>query len=133
MSEFFVSRKTSRQFFTFAGVGAVGTLGHYITLFLLVQSLEFDPVFSTTMGFIVGAIINYHLNYKFTFQSNKSHREAIIKFFIIAILSGMLNSYMMFLGLKLTTLNYFIIQLVSTAMVLVLNFIFNKIWTFAEK
>ena len=132
MPGLFFSTATSRQFLTFAGIGTIGTAGHYLTLFVLVQVLLLDPVVATTVGFIVGALINYHLNYKITFKSNKSHHEAIVKFFTIAILGGVLNSYLMYLGLNVTTLNYFIIQLIATSMVLVLNFTFNKIWTFAE-
>lgn len=125
--------KTIRQFITFAGVGVVGTAGHYIVLLILVQGFFLNPVIATTAGFIVGAIINYHLNYKYTFKSNKNHTEAITKFFIIAIIGGLLNSYLMHIGLRLTSLNYFIIQILATCSVLIINFSFNKIWTFSEK
>lgn len=133
MPRFIPSSNTSKQFITFTGVGAIGTGGHYLTLFILVQWLALSPVIATTCGFIVGAVINYHLNYRFTFNSNKSHKEAITKFFIIAILGGFLNSYLMYIGLRTTSVNYFIIQVFATSIVLVLNFTFNKIWTFAEK
>ena len=133
MSELFLSAKAVKQFITFAGVGAIGTAGHYLTLLILVQIFLLNPVLATTIGFIVGALINYQLNYNVTFKSNKPHYETMIKFFTIALISGVLNSYLMFIGLKLTSLNYFIIQIFATTLVLVLNFVFNKIWTFAEK
>jgi len=133
MSDLFLSAKSTKQFITFASVGTIGTAGHYLTLFILVQIFLFDPVLATTLGFIVGALINYQLNYKITFKSNKSHYETMIKFFTIAILGGVLNSFLMFSGLKFTPLNYFIIQIMATIIVLTLNFVFNKIWTFSEK
>lgn len=126
------SRRVIRQFLTFTGVGAVGTAGHYLTLILLVELLSLDPVVSTTMGFVVGALINYILNYKYTFVSNKSHRETLIKFFIVAIIGAVINSTIMFIGTKLLAINYLLAQVIATGIVLLQNFILNKIWTFAE-
>ena len=64
-----------KQFFSFAAVGAVGTLAHYSTLIALVQVLHFNPVVSSGIGFIIGALINYTLNYRLTFRSTKLHRD----------------------------------------------------------
>jgi len=80
--------KTSQQFFTFAGIGAIGTAGHYATLILLVQAMNVSPVFATTTGFVIGALINYLLNYRITFKSNKQHRETITKFFSVAAMGN---------------------------------------------
>jgi len=123
--------KTSQQFFIFTGVGAIGTAGHYITLILLVQILSADPVFATTTGFIVGALINYILNYHVTFNSNKQHRETLTKFFSVAVFGAVINSAIMATGIKLFDVHYLFIQIVATCIVLALNFTANKYWTFA--
>jgi putative flippase GtrA len=125
--------KTTQQFFIFAGIGAIGTTGHYAVLILLVQSLLFDPVIATTAGFIVGALINYVLNYRFTFRSSKRHREALTKFFSVAVLSAVINAAIMKAGITLFDLHYLVIQLIATCSVLALNFTANKYWTFSEK
>jgi len=128
----FPSRHVIRQFLTFTGVGAVGTAGHYLTLILLVELFSLDPVVSTTMGFVVGALVNYILNYKYTFVSNKSHRETLIKFFIVAIIGAVINSTIMYIGTKLLIINYLLAQVIATGIVLLQNFVLNKLWTFAE-
>ena len=125
--------KTSQQFFIFAGIGAIGTAGHYATLILLVQIGHTNPVFATTIGFIVGALINYVLNYRITFNSNKRHREALTKFFSVASLGAVINATIMTAGINLFDIHYLVIQVVATCIVLVLNFTANKYWTFAEK
>jgi len=124
--------KTSRQFLIFAGIGAIGTAGHYVCLIILVQLQLASPVLATTAGFAVGAIINYLLNYRFTFNSNKQHREALTKFLIVAVLGALINASIMSAGISLLELHYLLIQLLATAIVLVLNFSANKFWTFAE-
>ena len=125
--------KTSQQFFIYAGIGAIGTGGHYATLILLVQVLHTDPVIATTAGFIVGALINYILNYRITFNSNKEHRETLTKFFSVAGLGAIINGLIMSAGINMVDTHYLVIQVIATCIVLALNFIANKYWTFADK
>ena len=124
--------KTSQQFIIYAGIGAIGTIGHYATLILLVQAIHTNPVIATTIGFIVGALINYVLNYRITFNSNKRHRETLTKFFSVATLGAIINAAIMSAGITMFDIHYLLIQVVATCIVLVLNFIANKYWTFAD-
>ena len=124
--------KTTRQFFTFAGIGAIGTTGHYATLVLLVHVISTDPVFASTIGFIVGALINYVLNYRITFNSDKQHRETLTKFFSVAVLGAVINGAIMSAGINMFDVHYLIIQVIATCIVLTLNFTANKYWTFAD-
>ena len=125
--------KTSQQFCIYAGIGGIGTIGHYATLVLLVQAIHFDPVVATTIGFIAGALINYLLNYRLTFNSNKRHRETLTKFFSVAGLGTVINTAIMSAGINMFDIHYLIIQVLATCIVLVLNFFANKYWTFANK
>ena len=124
--------KTSQQFIIYTGIGAIGTTGHYITLILLVQVIRTNPVIATTIGFVIGALINYALNYRLTFNSNKRHREALTKFFSVASLGAVINTAIMTVGINLLALHYLVIQVIATCFVLTLNFTANKYWTFAD-
>ncbi len=124
--------KTSQQFIIYAGIGAFGTIGHYATLVLLVQAIHTEPVFATTTGFIVGALINYVLNYRITFNSNKRHHEALTKFLVVASLGAVINAAIMSAGINMFDVHYLVIQVIATCFVLVLNFTANKYWTFAD-
>lgn len=114
-------------------MGAIGTAGHYATLIFLVQVIAADPVFATTIGFVVGAVINYLLNYRITFNSNKKHRETLTKFFSVAALGAVINAAIMTTGMNMFEVHYLIIQVVATCFVLVFNFAANKYWTFADR
>lgn len=120
-----------RQFTGFAGIGAIGTAGHYVTLIGLVQIAGFDPLPASALGFTVGALINYMLNYKYLFRSEKRHRESMSKFFAVALAGLVLNSVVVTFGIDAAHLNYLVAQLAATAIVLVWNFSINKIWTFS--
>ncbi len=122
----------SKQFLIFAGIGIIGTSGHYATLILLVQLLYVEPVFATTIGFVVGALINYVLNYRITFNSNKKHRETLTKFLLVAAVGAAVNAVIMSTGISMFEVHYLLIQLFATSMVLVFNFMANKYWTFSD-
>ncbi len=126
------NKGTIGQFLLFAGVGAIGTIGHYTTLIVLVQFWAVDPVFASSFGFVIGAMINYILNYEFTFRSKKRHAEALKKFLIVAIIGAGINGSIMYLGVEYTNINYLIVQIAATCVVLLWNFLVNKLWTFAH-
>ena len=119
-----------RQFFSFAAVGVVGTAAHYSTLIALVQFMHVNPVVSSGAGFIVGALVNYALNYRLTFRSTKLHRDSMPKFFLVALFGLAFNTAIMALMTEIWKVYYLIAQVLATAAVLVWNFAVNRYWTF---
>ena len=117
---------------TFGMVGIAGTLAHYTTLIFLVEIGNLNPTAATTAGFGVGALVNYLLNHRYTFNSSKAHRDSGPKFALIAIATGLLNTLMVYAGVDILGFNYLLVQIVATATVFLLNFILNSIWTFRE-
>jgi putative flippase GtrA len=127
-----VSKHTLKQFVFFSAVGGIGTGGHYLTLVTLVEGKWLSPVPASVAGFIVGALINYVLNYHFTFNSKKSHKEAMSKFFVVALFGAMINTGLMYIGVDVLHAYYLLAQIGATAIVLLWNFIINKYWTFGQ-
>ncbi len=123
----------ARQFVKFLGVGAIGTAAHYAILILAVEIAGIPVVFSTAMGFIVGAIINYWLNYHFTFRSSKNHSEAAVKFFLVAAIGLVINTLIVWIVAEILFWPYFLAQIFATGFVLLWTFAANKLWTFSEK
>ncbi len=119
-----------KQFLLFSVVGAVGTSGQYAMLILLVEVTKQNPVLASTLGFLVGALINYILNYRYTFKSDKPHRETLVKFLVVAAIGACINTGLMYVLIESIDLQYLIAQLLATAAVLAWNFLANKYWTF---
>ena len=128
-----MKREIIKQFVNFTGVGAIGTVAHYSVLVFLVELVNINVVTATTIGFIVGAITNYLLNYYYTFKSKKPHLEASVKFFSVATLGAIINSSIMWLLVSRYLLPYMLAQVISTGVVLVWSFITNRLWTFSKK
>lgn len=119
-----------RQFVRFAGVGCVSAIGHYGLLILLVRGARVAAVPASTAGALLGAWINYSLNYRFTFRSSKSHKESISKFAVVAMVGLLLNTLFMWIGVDVLHLHYLLSQIITTGLVLIWSFCGNRFWTF---
>ncbi len=122
-----------RKLFRYGVVGIVGTPVHYLTLVLLVEAGGIDPVYATIAGSAVGALVNYLLNHRYTFQSAKAHSDVGPKFFLVALGTGILNAVLVYPGVNLLGMHYLFVQIVATLIVFLSNFILNSAWTFSEE
>ncbi len=121
-----------RQFSLFSLVGVAGTLAHYALLFALVSGAAVHPVPASAAGALLGAIVNYMLNYRFTFRSRRLHREALPRFMVIAAVGMVLNALLMWLLVEPFSMHYLIAQIAATGCVLVWNYLGNRLWTFEK-
>lgn len=119
------------QFLSFAMVGAAGTVLHYLTLTLLVAGAGVAPGPAAAAGACVGAIVNYWLNYHFTFGATGKHRSTMPRFFAMAALGVVLNGLIVS-QLSAAGLHFLLAQAIATCLILVLNFLISKKWIFQK-
>lgn len=120
------------QFVVFAVVGGVSTACHFATLWTLHVPLGVDLIVATTAGYVVGAVVNYLLNRRFTFATSTTAHQAAVPRFATVVLMGMaLNAGIMAaLAHVAPGVNFLLRQCVATGTVLVFNFVMNRHWTF---
>ena len=114
------------KFLRFAILGAIGTGVHFVILWAMISS-GLDVLSSSSVGGIGGALVNYRLNYRFTFNSDLAHSRTMVKFFTVALFGLILNLLIM---AELIYLDYFIAQLITVFFVLLWNYLANLFWTF---
>ena len=119
-----------RQFVKFTGVGFVSAIGHYGLLIALVQIAAVPAVPASAAGALLGAWINYSLNYHYTFRSTRQHRESVLRFAVVAAIGLVLNTLFMWVGVELIGAHYLLSQVVTTGLVLIWSFASNRYWTF---
>ncbi len=119
-----------RQFARFTSVGCVSAIGHYGLLILLVQVAGIAAVPASAAGALLGAWINYSLNYRFTFRSTKKHSESVAKFAAVATVGLLLNTLFMWIGVDQLGIHYLVSQITTTILVLIWGFFANRFWTF---
>ncbi len=124
------SQQLHIQFIIYALVGGLATAAQYVTLIGFVKVMHTSAILASTIGLVIGSIISYILNHRYTFQSEKRHHQALLQFYTIAAVAMLLNALFMYLGIHTLQLHYLTAQIVSTGLVLLWNFTCNRFWTF---
>lgn len=119
-----------KQFLLFVGVGAVATAAHYATLVAMAEFFRITPALASTGGLMVGVCLNYALNYRITFNSNSVHRKTLPRFLSISAFGLCINYVIMAAGTLWLNVHYLLIQVFSTALLLIFNFSANRAWVF---
>lgn len=117
------------RLFRYIVVGGIATAIQYAILILLVRGVGMAPTPASSIGFVLSAGVNYLLNYRFTFQSNRPHGPAAAKFAVLAGTGLLINAAIMHL-MTGAGAQYLIAQACATSVVLFFGFISNTIWTF---
>lgn len=120
------------MFIIYAMVGAIGTAVQYAFLLCAVSWLHWlDPVRATVIGALLGAIVNYFLNARFTFrQAGGTHRTRFLKFAATALLGMAANGIIMQVLHRQLGVNYLVVQIAATGFVLILTYSINRVWAF---
>lgn len=119
------------QLIRFGMVGAVGTLAHYALLLVLVEGLGTSAMTGTASGSLLGALVNYVLSRRLVFASHRRHREALPRFLLVAASSLLLNAVFMYVMTVGLGWHYLFAQVLTTALLLLWNYVANALWTFA--
>ena len=122
----------SRQFLHFAVVGACGTAVQYVILEIGVEMFDIPAALASAIGYICGSVVNYLLNYFFTFKSGKTHTEAASKYFTLLGIGLCINTALMGLLVHHLGWNKWIAQLLTTGIGLIWNFTGSRFWAFRE-
>lgn len=119
------------QFLKFVTVGGVATATQYVILYALVSGAAWDPAHASMLGAAIGALVNYWLNYTFSFKSGRRHRESFPLFVLMASCGTVLNGLIV-KGLTLAGVYYMLAQVVATIVVLGFNFYVSRKWIFVQ-
>lgn len=98
---------------------------------ILVETGVFGPVIATTFGFLVGAIINYLLSYRWVFRSQRRHVVAAPQFITVAAFTMVINGMIVWLLTTQLSVYYLLAQVVATGVAFLGNYVLNSVWTFS--
>lgn len=110
----------------------MGTGVQYVTLWVGVEYLRAAAAMASALGYVLGAVTNYVINRRFTFQSRAPHRQAVRKYVVAVSLGWGLNTALMALLAHALAWQYFVAQIVTTGVGLAWNFLASRYWVFRE-
>ncbi|HSW21486.1 MAG TPA: GtrA family protein [Burkholderiaceae bacterium] len=115
----------------YTGVGAIGTVVHYLTLILLVEAGGMNSALAAAAGAGLGAIVNYTLNYHYTFRSGARHLDSVPKFAATAIAGMLLSALIVHMSVRWGA-PYLAGQVLATGVVLLAGFASSQFWVFRK-
>jgi putative flippase GtrA len=114
----------------FLAVGAVATALQYAILIALVRWAGMGAVAASTIGFASSMGLNYALNRRYTFMSDRPHVQALPRFLATALCGLGLTALGMYILVSMLRMNYLVSQIIVTAAVTAWNFALNRWWSF---
>ena len=112
--------------------GGIATAFHWATLWGLIH-LQVEAVLASSIGAFVGAVVNYFLQYFFTFKTKRRHKHTILAYIPAVSISWLLNLglfYSLYGGLFSEPL---VAQVVTTSIIMLVNFLLYKKVVFRAK
>lgn len=124
--------KLLNQILKFGLVGGTAFVIDYVLLYVYTEFLHIHYLISSIISFTVSVIFNYILSIKWVFDVKKKQDVKDFVIFIILSVIGLgINSLIMYVMVEKFGVYYMLSKIVSTAVVMVYNFITRKI--FVEK
>ncbi len=118
------------QFAKFGVVGVIATVIDFGVLIALTELGGWDPVLSAAASFVVSVIFNYAASMRFVFTRREDlSRSAELAIFIVLSVIGLgINEVLMWAGTTALDLNYVLVKVAATAVVMLWNFFSRKRW-----
>ena len=127
-------RNVIKEFLKFAFVGGIGTLVNVAILYLLTEKIGIYYMVSAVFSFVVAMTSNFVLNKLWTFKENIGLNvgRKYLQFGLVSIAALLVNLFFLYLFTEIFRVYYIISQILAIGIVLIINFLGNKIWTFSK-
>lgn len=124
------NNKLFQQIFKFGIVGGIAFIIDYGIMVISKELLGFSILLSAALGFTISVIFNYIASIKWVFDVNKEKDEKknFVLFIIFSVIGLILTEVIMFIGTDIININYLIVKIAATAIVMVFNFITRKMF-----
>lgn len=122
------------EFFKFSLVGGIGTLVNIAILYLLTEKAGVYYIISAIFSFIVAMTNNFILNKIWTFKEKikLDVGKKYLQFGLVSITALIVNLFFLYIFTEFLGIYYIISQILAIGIALIINFLGNKIWTFAK-
>lgn len=129
-------RFLSDDLFRFIKFGLVGVLNTAINwiIFILLNNLGIYYIISNIISYSLSTLNSYIWNSKWVFKYNGDNiKETTVKFIILNIIGLILNTCILYVLVDMLGLSKIIGLIITTGIVMLINYFINKLWVFSRK
>ncbi len=123
------NRVTLNQIRKFIISGGGATACHFGVMWLLINFKVYATL-ATAIGMMIGAVINYFLQYNWTFKADISHLTSTRNYIITVILSFISNTFLFWLCYDKLYINILLSQIITSIIVALQNYLIYKKFVF---
>ena len=118
------------QIMKFGVVGVIATVIDFGVMIFLTEVFGINPVAAATVSFTVSVIFNYlaSMRYVFSHREGMSRQREFVIFIVLSVIGLVINDALMWVGTEMTPVDYRIVKVLATAVVMVWNFVSRKIF-----
>ncbi len=129
-NESYGMRNLIEQILKFGVVGVIATVIDFGVMIFLTEVFGVNPVASATVSFIVSLIFNYvaSMRYVFRHREGMSRQREFAIFVVLSVIGLGINDLLMWLGTSHAALDYRLVKVFATAIVMIWNFVTRKIF-----
>ncbi|HOV08860.1 MAG TPA: GtrA family protein [Spirochaetota bacterium] len=120
------------RIFRFGIIGVLNTIVFFVLFFILFNVMKLHYLSATSIAYILATINSFVFNRSWTFESYGDTNRKFVKFFIVNILSIIVNSLSMFVLVDLIHLHPWLSQFITICFTMCVNYLGNRFWTFYE-
>lgn len=123
-----------RSFILYAFFGVCTTLVNIIVYYICSYVLNLSTIISTAISWFLAVLFAYVTNREWVFESHVSNTKEVTKeitsFFSCRLLTGLLDTGIMYICVDILNWNDMIIKMISNILVIVLNYVASKLIIF---
>jgi putative flippase GtrA len=109
-------------------VGCFAVTVQFTIMIVGIEVFAIRKPIATTVGFLIAVIVNYGLQRQITFESDAPHIQAASSFIAAASVLAVIN--VVIFSILIGYINYIIAQVFTSLVVFLLNYEFNRRFTF---
>ena len=135
IKELLKNKEKLKHYFLYLVFGVLATVVDFGTFYLLTKYLpSLDENISNFIAILVAIIFAYFTNRNYVFKSTITNKvNEFIKFFLSRMSSTLFNVVSFLLFTTFTKVNEFIIKVIISIIVVILNYIISKFYVFKEE
>ena len=126
-----------REVFMYLLFGALATVVNIATYALCTKLFHIEYLISNIIAWITAVIFAYITNKIFVFESKTSNKKGLVREFISFCLARIatlvIEMLILYVCVDVLKLNDLIIKIIANIVVIILNYIFSKLFIFKKK
>ena len=129
-----ISGMVKREAFTvsrFTIVGGVAAIVHISIVWILIDQLNWQPLFANLVAFLIAFIVSFSGQYWWTFRSNRTWHNALVRFFLVSIAAFCANTIVLSVLLSTGLLSNAMSAVIAALVIPAFTYILGRFWAFS--